>query len=412
MRILIMSLAVMSFCFIGCSDQEGCTDQSAINYDPDADNDDGSCIYDDDGNGNGNGDDNGDEPEILTSINTPTTLEVRFENEEDKPDYIVDGRVNIDAPLTIEPGVHIEVRSGNRIQVNSEGQFNAVGTAENPIRIYGAEDVAGYWECIRFNGSNSQNNVMEHVHVSDAGGNSNYDGIIYTSSSSRLAMANCTVSNSERNGIVLSSETTVEAFEDNHIDACNNYPMYLNSIVQVNGINETTTFGDENTQNYIYISGRRNIEFDATFERTNVPFLLNGSTVTDGTVNIEPGAHIAMGSGASLRIGGEGTIRAIGTESERITIDGRESTKGYYDHFRIVSSSAQNEFQYVDMSYGGGDSRRAAIIYLSGGSSFTMGNSSINNSQRNGITGSSDATFIDDGNNTYDGNEDEDNTFL
>jgi len=30
---------------VGCSKKEGCTNSSAINYDPDADDDDGSCLF-------------------------------------------------------------------------------------------------------------------------------------------------------------------------------------------------------------------------------------------------------------------------------------------------------------------------------------------------------------------------------
>jgi hypothetical protein len=42
---ILASLVLISGTFTSCKKKEGCTDKTALNYDPDAEKDDGSCQY-------------------------------------------------------------------------------------------------------------------------------------------------------------------------------------------------------------------------------------------------------------------------------------------------------------------------------------------------------------------------------
>jgi len=102
-----------------CSDKEGCTDPSAVNYDADADTDDGSCSYD-----------ASVKSGILTADETWTNDRV----------WVLSGRVVVDegVTLTIEAGTLIKAESGQETNasaliVSRGGKIMAEGTAENPI---------------------------------------------------------------------------------------------------------------------------------------------------------------------------------------------------------------------------------------------------------------------------------------
>lgn len=124
--ILLIALLAGSLAFQGCK-QEGCTDARAVNYDADARNDDGSCIYDstetitDDGNGTG------------------TTTWTK-----DKT-YVLEGFVFVNSgqTLTIEPGTVIKGKPGtganaSALIVARGGRIMAEGTSAEPI-IFTAE---------------------------------------------------------------------------------------------------------------------------------------------------------------------------------------------------------------------------------------------------------------------------------
>ncbi|MCS6818658.1 MAG: hypothetical protein NZ522_01815, partial [Chitinophagales bacterium] len=79
-------------------------------------------------------------------------------------DYILDCVVNVNAKLTIEPGVVIVCKNGSGIVINSGGALKAVGTADKKIQFKGETDVQGAWKGLYFK-SNSVFNELNHCIV-------------------------------------------------------------------------------------------------------------------------------------------------------------------------------------------------------------------------------------------------------
>lgn len=111
--------------FSGCKKEEGCTDVNALNFDPNAEKDDGSCTYSNQNVVQG----------AITSSTTWTSDQV----------YILDGFVHVDAgaTLTIQAGTVIKGRAGQGANASAliiarGGKIMAEGTATNPI-IFTAE---------------------------------------------------------------------------------------------------------------------------------------------------------------------------------------------------------------------------------------------------------------------------------
>lgn len=160
---LVALIALGGILFTGCKKEEGCTDPNALNFDPNAEKDDGSCTY-------------SNENVVTGAITSNTTWTA------DKV-WILNGFVHVDAgaTLTIEAGTVIKGRAGQGANASAliiarGAQINAVGTATNPI-IFTAEsdDVTsntdipagtrGLWGGVIILGSASTNTVPAEQNI-------------------------------------------------------------------------------------------------------------------------------------------------------------------------------------------------------------------------------------------------------
>ena len=115
-----------------------------------------------------------------------------------------------------------------------------------------------------------------------------------------------------------------------------------------------------------------------------------------------------MGPGARMEVRSTGSLAIVGTPGDRITITGEQEAKGFWDFIYFNdTNSPNNRIEYADISYGGGSSlsNRDGIISSRGSSNFAVGNSSITNSMRYGITLGNSSTWEDLGQNVFEGNE-------
>lgn len=78
------------------------------------------------------------------------------------------GGMGVWANLSMEAGVEVIMTSKSKITVNSGGSLAMNGTSANKIIFRGEQDVAGYWEAIRYNTSNPLNK-MSHVDIHNGG---------------------------------------------------------------------------------------------------------------------------------------------------------------------------------------------------------------------------------------------------
>ena len=82
--------------------------------------------------------------------------------------------VDINAPITIEPGVNLQFGWIGGWNVTSTGSITAEGTQEEPITFSGKDPNKGHWDGIHFSSSNSAENRFNNVIFSHAG---NVEGI-------------------------------------------------------------------------------------------------------------------------------------------------------------------------------------------------------------------------------------------
>src|SRR5690606_23984249 len=85
----------------------------------------------------------------------------------------------------------------------------------------------------------------------------------------------------------------------------------------------------------------------------NVPYLIKGNSNIKDNLTLNPGVQFLMASGASIDVNSSGSIHAIGTSSDPISIKGEVDAVGYWGVLHVDSNNPLNEFAFVNINNGG-----------------------------------------------------------
>ncbi|HQP02902.1 MAG TPA: hypothetical protein PK337_11450 [Bacteroidia bacterium] len=339
-------------------------------------------------------------------------------------DYIVPCDIGIDADLTISQGVVIQFAANTGFIINNTGSLNAIGTADLPIVFRGASDVAGFWKGLFFN-SNNVLNQLSHVTITGAGSNSfNGNDVvanIRVYQTAQLGISNCSINKSGRDGIYTDGTASndlnpITSFGANSFNNNTAYP--LNISAPVSGMMDEASLFSGNGNNKILIRGGE-INTAVKWRKTQVPFLVSGDVIISpyvgtGSVYIESGSTIQFAAESSLGVGeySTGSLKIIGTATQRITLTGEVESPGSWQGIGFQSTNVLNEIAFTDISYGGccsfsgssGDVGNVVVGAFSAGF-VKISNTSVNFSQQCGIKVKSPASSINNaGGITYNGN--------
>jgi hypothetical protein len=132
-------------------------------------------------------------------------------------EYTVTASIAVHAALTLAAGAVLVFDEDMEMSVTDGGSLRAVGSAEEPIILTGAESTPGYWGGLRINGSNSDFNRLEHVTIEFGGGW--WEANLYLNgtpeSPTTIDVLNSSFRGSPRWGIVLDSDVVVnDDFEE------------------------------------------------------------------------------------------------------------------------------------------------------------------------------------------------------
>jgi len=334
-------------------------------------------------------------PEIKT-INQNTVLDDIFADPSE-PDYRVTGTVNVNAQLTIQPGVHIMFESNTSLDIESEGSIIAVGSATDSIRFSGEQATPGFWDGLYVN-SNNPNNEISYCVVEYGG---DYYANIYITNNSQLQINHTTSRFSSASGLYAQDNAKLPGFESNvfahNVDAAIHIPARL-----IGSLDAGSVYSANNSNNIIDVSPTT-VTTDQTWPAIDVPYQFQKyDTNIEATVTIQPGAVIQFASDAGMDVESGGKIVAVGTVTDSITFAGALKTPGYWKGLSVFSNDPGNELTYCNITDGGG---YYANIYISNSGQLRMTHSSSRNSSGDGLYAQSDAKFPVFSNNHFSGNE-------
>ena len=116
--------------------------------------------------------------------------------------YLFSGNMTINGAVTVDAGTEIAMGPKSRINVGNSGSLRLNGELGNRIKIYGQENANGYWDYLRYQGSNSPNNIILYTDISYGGGTTSSltNGSVILDGG-QLSMGNSSISNSQSYGL-------------------------------------------------------------------------------------------------------------------------------------------------------------------------------------------------------------------
>ncbi|WKK77325.2 PKD domain-containing protein [Marivirga salinae] len=353
-----------------------------------------------DGNSDVSGNGNSSSVRIYGSTMTDDQSMVALANQQS---YRVTGEIDLESVLNIGEGVQFAFDEDVFFRVNETGNIIAEGTASNKIVMTSSNISAGlHWGGLDIN-SGYSSNKLDHVEVSYAGNSDMfYENSAWRSANvgiqdnGYLTISNSTITNSQDVGVYCGNES-LNTFASNNFVDNSGYAIYI-EFNDVGAIDGNTTFSG-NGDNGVTIYGSTTSD-NVTMAKLSgsAYYLFNGSSVVGSDLDIEEGTEMRFNEDVKLTVNSNGTISAIGTSNSMITFTSANQAGGInWAGILIESSSAVNEFSFVEVSYGGSDDidyinsawRRSNVAINSG--ELKMNDCTISNGEGTGITISSDS---------------------
>jgi|AntRauTorcE11898_2_1112593.scaffolds.fasta_scaffold03846_2 hypothetical protein len=255
------------------------------------------------------------------------------------------------AKLTIEPGVTVEFVEHAGLSVSSDNSvLVAAGTAEQPIILTGEQEITGYWRGISVY-SNSVENEISHAQIRYAGSTeagTYFDAAALTVDQAKAQLSHVTIANSGQYGIQTrrdGAEFPMDnmIFQDNEAEHTNIHISQLGYLDAASTFDEgyVKAFGGGTTQD-MTIAALNGAKYQIV---NNVDF--------EHEIEIMDGAEFEFGPDAGIVVKSSAVIKAMGTADNKIVFTGTSKVPGAWRGIFVGSSSVDNIFEHVDISYGG-----------------------------------------------------------
>ena len=316
---------------------------------------------------------------------------------------LVDTDIDIEGgTLEIAPGNDLIFTGGSGLRVEDDGRLNAEGTDDDPIVMSGDETTSGYWRGIFFNDTNSSDNVLHHVTITDGGGhewtyqNRGPGNVVV--SNARVELDEVTLENSGYAGLWIRATEDVTLTGDSLLTD-NEGPPVSGSSRTIASLNAESDYsGNHADDSAIEVRGG-DLGDDAQWPQFNVPVRVDTVIEIDGgTLEVAEGNELIFTQDAGLRVEDDGRLNMTATDGAPIELRGDEELAGYWRgiYFKDTVSS-DNHLEYVEIRDGGGHAwtyqNRGPANLVIDDSHVSADELTLTNSDGYGVYLQSDPTF-------------------
>jgi hypothetical protein len=313
----------------------------------------------------------------------------------DQADYLVTDNFELQAKLTVEPGVVIHFQENTGLTVTGAGILVADGATDNRIVFTGeSQSINGFWRGINMY-SNSVENSISHAEISYGGSKTAatyFEKANLTIDNAKLQMNDVTISHSGGYGIQTRRNGSEFEMQNMTFEANDDAHAYVH-ISQAGYFDSGSTFDG----GYVKVFGGDTSDDMTISKLDGAVFNVLDYVGFNDIVTVDAGARIEFSADAGFKVNDGGVIKAQGTQNEHIEFTGTAQTAGAWKGIFIASSSVDNIMEYVDISYAGSSAiatyfDKAAMGIHS--AKINLSNVSITGSAGYGIeTRSSGSTF-------------------
>ncbi len=327
-------------------------------------------------------------------------------------DYIVDGRVEINAKVTIDPGVRIEFEEDEDFRITSSGYIEAIGTEDDPITFTSANIPGGmHWRGILVRSSDMRN-ILQHVVVEYAG-NSNTPLGPYSSQNrstnigiddgARLSVINSQIRNGKGYGIFVRG-SLIEHEGNSYTD---NTSAAVSVHVRNAGVMDDASVFSGNSVDGVEIYGGT-IEEEMVWSKLHnkSPYYISDHVYVEAPLTITEGVRFELAEDVNISIeegSGDSFMQVSGTQNMPVVFTrANPEADQYWRGIRYRTSDNRNSMNYVVVEYAGSSNmsigpyssqNRRANIAVDSHSTLSLSNAVISNSNGWGVTAISNANL-------------------
>lgn len=275
----------------------------------------------------------------------------------DDVSYYLPADLNISSGLVISAGASFMAASESYININNDGYLEAIGTEADSI-VFDAEDAANGWRGLFYFSSNNRN-TLAYVRVSNAGNASNQrSGVLPSAiglegfSQAVLSINNSTISNTVGDyGMFFESGTTLRGFSNNTFTNNTNFPLFL-TLGNAGEVDNASVFSGNGTDAVVVDDATLSQDITLSNIDDGTPYLFLEETTVNAELTIEAGTTLLFEEDVIFRIGGDGSMIAVGDMDNLITFTARD-TGSPWGGIIFFSTDVSNEMTYCEVSYGG-----------------------------------------------------------
>ncbi|MEZ4589210.1 MAG: Ig-like domain-containing protein [Gemmatimonadales bacterium] len=295
--------------------------------------------------------------------------------------YEVQTRMFIQAPLTIEAGVRLEMLTDVSLIVDQGGAIKAIGTAGQPIFFVSREPIPGTWVGIKI-ATASLDNQFDYVRLGYGGsqpwtGGNESRATVYLEGNSKIVITNSLFFTSGYYGLWVPSGGNIAGFDGNTFSE--NVRVAIVHPNRVGQITANNTFSN-NTENKVRVTFGNNDAVVAaqTWRALTVPYYVNTRTFIEAPLTIEAGTTVEFAQDANLVVTTGGSLKADGTPTAQVTFRGGQDLIGYWKGIEYNTASVDNVLDNVvfrnagsDQWFGGASSISSLLVNSNGTLSLT-----------------------------------------